>query len=439
MEQNKLFIHIGSKAPEKVGWGMELDGASLIFHLKEMGLHNEAAHFRDLARYPSSEPEEIPCFGCRTIAAPWDLKKDLIRRVVLKRLSEFHGSVLTEEDVYCLDQSFGGEVLAPMSSFNSPKLMNRLGPAKHSLFSEEVLKHFNGVSGLRCRPFLDFVHVLADVQNGLEFLLDVDPSICDSVSFTALEEFIKKYSDGLASLERMQETEDYNWYKEFYVPIIVNRFAFFLGVADTSKFDLRRLISSREFVQFVRMDSMDVSRHPMSIKATTDVYSLYVGMNSNGDGMLAQTDFKTMKIGEEEYAFSPAFVSRIFDVLQTYEGKMDFGLFLSVYFPLRYMDHPAATRFFFEIFDIDEDGIMSILDISYFFKSLVGYVKSTTANFDYYLSEMFDMAQCQSDGITEEMLRECGEQGEIVKMLMDAVTFSDWEREDEPVDEANEE
>jgi Ca2+-binding EF-hand superfamily protein len=310
---------------------------------------------------------------------------------------------------------------------------------KKGLFSEEVLRHCSNNSGLRCQTFLQFVHTLADIQTGIECLLSIDPAIGDSISFSDFQEFIEIFSERFSALDRLQEGKELNWYKEFYVPIVMSRFAFFMGTANTNRFDLRSLVSSKEFLQFLRMDSMDSEKHPMGVKATTTIYNLYVALDSKREGMLSPSDLKSMRIGGEEYVFSPAFTSRIFDVLQTYDGKVDFGLFLSLYFPLRYMSLPAASHFFFEIFDVDEDGVISIPDIAFFFKSLVKVAQSTSANFDYYLSEMFDMAQCQSNGITEEMLKQCGEQAEIVKMLIDVVSFSDWDKQEDENEEVNEE
>jgi Ca2+-binding EF-hand superfamily protein len=178
------------------------------------------------------------------------------------------------------------------------------------------------------------------------------------------------------------------------------------------------------------MDYLDQVRNPFSIKFTTELYNLYVSLDEAKEGMLSEDNLRKISVDDTDFIFSRAFTSRVIDVFQTYDGKLDFGLFLNLIFPLKFMDLPQATHFFFEILDVDGDGKVSILDIGFFFKAMMDESGSSNGHFDYFLSEIYDMCQCQSDGFTEDMLRKCGEQAEIIKHLIDIPTFKEWRNED---------
>jgi Ca2+-binding EF-hand superfamily protein len=209
------------------------------------------------------------------------------------------------------------------------------------------------------------------------------------------------------------------WFKEFYVELVYNWFTFFLLPVASLRISLVSLVTSKQFVQFIHMDSLDLSRNPFSIQAANEIFMLYQHHVKEEPGMLRMEDLRTIKVGERRYNFTSAFLSQLFNILPTYGGQLDFALFCTVVLPLRFIDAPQATHFFFQFLDYDDDGLVSPLDITYFYQSIAADLGNDAPDFNSYLSEIFDTCQCPGEGFTEKELFASGEQENVIRLLVD--------------------
>lgn len=313
-------------------------------------------------------------------------------------------------------------------------LEKELGKEKFDLlFNDEMKSYFVFKDTFQCSTFVQFVLILSQVQLAVMYLYFLDNRITDFVHEYVVQDMIKYYAKNVNELEQLNE-ESLEWYLEYYAPIVVSRMRFFINGTWSGKFNLVKLITSKSFVQFVFMDGMDPTDNPFSVKNTSWIYSLYVKMDSQKDGMLTKDDMRVLDAAWGKFEFSDAFLNRLFEKLHTFDGKLDFQLFLTVVWPLRYIGEPQAAHFFVNIFDLDGDGRVGILDLRYFYKSI--YEKKEDqekVTFDWFMSEIYDMCQCREEGFTAEMLIESGEQEHIIKMMIDMGTVNG--DEEDPFDD----
>lgn len=103
------------------------------------------------------------------------------------------------------------------------------------------------------------------------------------------------------------------------------------------------------------------------------------------------------------------------------------------------MNTRCGTHFFFKLIDIDEDEVISISDILYFYKANVkeSGLDPNTIEFSSFLSELYDLVGCQTKNITEDLLNESKNQTVFFDLLINLNTFSEWEKnlEDEEDDD----
>ena len=83
---------------------------------------------------------------------------------------------------------------------------------------------------------------------------------------------------------------------------------------------------------------------------------------------------------------------------------------------------PNGARYFFDLFDIDGDGLIGAFDIEYFFKDLVRESGSNT-DLNIFVQEMLDKTQATQMGFTLEQFVNCGACEEIADILSDVGEF----------------
>lgn len=421
------------------------DPASLVFHLNELGLEGVARHLKDIAGLGDTR-RVVPTFAAPKMSSASPelvpILKALHLMSVKKQREEFRETMITNEDSEIVRRIMADKDTLPVELVRFRTLEKELGKEKFNLLlNDEMKRNFVFGDEFQCSTFVQFVSILAHVQLALMFLFILDSKITDSVHEFTVHDMVREYLRNVDRLARLQEELD--WYVEFYCPIVVSRMRFFLDGTWNGKFNLAKLITSKPFIQFVYMDHMDIEKNPFSVENTTWLYSLYVKIDSQKEGMLTQDDMRVISIdgGKTKFEFSQAFLSRLFEKLHTFNGKLDFALFLCVIWPLAYMGEPQAARFFVDLFDLDEDGRVGILDLRYFYKSIYEDQENADSKvtFDWFMSEIYDMCQCREEGFTADMLIASGEQEHIIKMMIDMNSEANSEGEDDdPFDDDGE-
>jgi Ca2+-binding EF-hand superfamily protein len=141
-------------------------------------------------------------------------------------------------------------------------------------------------------------------------------------------------------------------------------------------------------------------------------------MDFDEKGMLSPANVKMLELGERLFLFSSAFLERLFDVMQTFDGRIDFALFMKLVTNLQFLLTRPAAHFFFEIFDLDQDGKVTAPDLMYFYRGIQNEATSPPP-VDVFLADVFDKCQCDCTGFTEADIFTCGRADEVVRLLID--------------------
>ena len=306
------------------------------------------------------------------------------------------------------------------------KLSDELGYPRNRIFTPEILECFKNENGIfLTKKFTSFIHTIMRIQLALQMIYSSDPFIEQFITEEKLLQLINNYSTKIKALSPLQGK--YDWYKEFYSQIVASRFLFALSPLNDTKINIKSLVSSNLFLKFINMDNLPLENNPLSIKQTTEIYNIYVGLDSQQQGLLTQQDIKTL----DGFLFTDAFTNRLMEIVQTFGEEIDFGLFLQIFYPLRNMHTLQGTHFFFKILALDSEEYISRHSINYFYKAMIKESQIEDHDFDSFLSKLFDIVGCKDEFITEDILYKSESQDLFFKLLIDIKTFKDWEVEEE--------
>lgn len=422
--------------PKNVGLKMFLHGASVANRLRMMGYEKEAHEYLNLVDETKEQAnnEAVPVFYEKFDASSEnEFNKTFCKYFSRKRVSLFRETLLTDTDFQILQDIFPADSeVAQLTEIDFKSLIPKFNQMKQGIFSEKIIRNFI-IEGknFNCEGYLDFLQLFQKLQIALLFMVAVDITITDYITEAKLHDFVNHYVKKIESLQKLED--EFSWFKEFYVPIVVTQLSFHLCPVAIGKFDLYELITSKAFIQFIDMDRIASPNNPFGFKYTTSkFYNLYVDLDHDQDGFLEEKNMKKI----DDFEFTDEFLSCMFDTIQAFEdGKLDFSLFLTVLMPMRNLLTRKATRFFFEILDVDSDGQITEYDINYFYKGMVRETGIQKHDNDSFIAELYDIIKCDENGITEEVLFDSGAQDIFFKLLIDVNTFKEWEMQGEVDDD----
>jgi Ca2+-binding EF-hand superfamily protein len=400
----------------------ELDHFSAVFHLERLGYSKEASYFKSLLHAPPTP--SVPAFSFCASTSNLALVKIFIDRVIGKRISLFRSTIITSDDMQLLQKTFSGSPrLRPFVDIPWSSLIETVGKIKGSLlFSESILRPFITPNGhFRCKRYFNFLGLLSDIQFGLSTILKIEPRLTDTIDMQTFEQFVETQTQYIECLARLRG--DLAGFKEFYIAIVVAHFTFMLCPSASTNFSLVDLMISRPFIEFVHLDSFD-AKSSFSIHSTFSIYTTYVSMDVDGAGLLSSANLEHFHYGEHTFHFSSAFRDRFFDLVQTFSERIDFHLFLKLFFCIKHMDSVPAAEFFVNIFDLDGDGVVGRSDIEFFYRSIVTESRSHET-FSTYFAELLDQCQAPPTGFGVRELRESGDQPQVIRMLIDLSLFEE--------------
>ncbi|OHS92702.1 EF hand family protein [Tritrichomonas foetus] len=316
------------------------------------------------------------------------------------------------------------------------KISKIFGEPRNRIFLPVVLENFvNDANQFETDKYIDFVKCIIKVQLALFMIYTTDLIIEKGISESHLCEFVRQYAATIRKLSPLQE--DLDWYMQFYEQAVTSRFLFQISSINDTKVDIKALVTSVIFFQFINLDSISKRDiRPFTIKNTTKTYNMFIDLDTIGLGYLNAKSIKKF----DGYHFTNAFTKRVFEIMPTFEQNMDFALFLKLVYPLKDMRTSQATHFFFRVLDLDGDGVISRPDINYFYKAMVKESNIKNHDYDSFLAKLLDIVGCQTEFVSEDDLLDSDNQDLFFKLLIDIKTFNDWEQQNEDEDiELNEE
>ena len=102
---------------------------------------------------------------------------------------------------------------------------------------------------------------------------------------------------------------------------------------------------------------------------------------------------------------------------------MDFGGFYRFVVRKENCDKPNGARYFFDLFDVDGDGLIGPFDLTYFYRDLVRESTCALLALNTFIEETLDKTQASELGFTVDQFISCGAAREIVEVLSDYDVF----------------
>lgn len=203
--------------------------------------------------------------------------------------------------------------------------------------------------------------------------------------------------DQLATLPPLQSLE--RDFYPYYVFTAVRKFVFFLDTHRRGKLRIKAIVESPVMVEF------DALRYPhghlqgtkknswFSAQHTQDVYAIYLGLDSNQNGMLSREEFRAFNGGNltnifieglfAEYRMYPSSAAQgeegeenaasyppIGSEDDAAELEMDYKTFLDFVLAMDYKTTPASIAYFFKVLDIHRRGYLDTFTLNYWFRAV---------------------------------------------------------------------
>ena len=106
-----------------------------------------------------------------------------------------------------------------------------------------------------------------------------------------------------------------------------------------------------------------------SLQRAIKVYRKFLELDGDHDGML--TSDELLQFGEEGMALTPAFCERLFEVVHTYDGRLDYKGYLDFVIALDHRGEAAGLAYFWRVLDLHSRGSIGLFELHYFIRDVV--------------------------------------------------------------------
>ena len=393
---------------------LPLNEGQLIAQLNVMGMDGVVSAYKSIVNKRATKiNEEIPPFFIMKKEPKNDFYALLDDCIIDYKQKEFEKTIITKDDI---------KKIANETDIEQIKTI--LGTNKASAISQKIINKFiiASTGKFDTKLFISLLEQLSNVQNSILEIIKIDPTITTTIKEETLVQFITDFIPKTNSLRPLEDKNE--WFKEYYIQYVISLFGFHFGSFCFNEIiDAQKLFTSQLFCMFVNIDRVN-GMNPFKISEALSIYQTYAkDINEENDGMKEKKDMKIMCESE----FSNAFLDRLFEIMPTFEGMIDYSLFLEFYIAYQNMDKKQGIDFFFKLLDIDGDSYVSRNDALYFYKSLIEETMIEKIDEDRFFSELFDAVSGDPmKGVTVNDLYKMGSIT-FIKKLIDIKYFKEWE------------
>ncbi|KAG2425387.1 hypothetical protein HXX76_013801 [Chlamydomonas incerta] len=379
-------------------------------------------------------------------------KADSIAKLVkreAKRRKEQETLLLSEDELrqiwYMMEElgsynDSGDEVRINYDGFSQVLTRCRecFGPQIEPYFKAPVFLKFerDGNGCISANQFLNYLNLRTTMhQNRLE-LSAFDPDNTGSLTTEQLEEYVKSLVPQVSALSDMQPS-----FLKDYGRIAVRKLLFFHGKNGAVR--IRDLVNSIVLQELNELKNNQLQEHQLisnwfSFQSTQRVYKTFLALDEDMNGLLSRAEFSAISNG----TMSPLFISRIFEehvmrmrVVQgrtVHRDEMDLMAFTDFVLAWDHRTHPAAIKYFFDLFDLKKQGVITPVELYIFFKEIHYmwvHVMHEYADLSIYdvVDEILDMVKPKVTArIAPEDLAASGMSGIFFSMLSDVKQFYDY-------------
>lgn len=269
-----------------------------------------------------------------------------------------------------------------------------------------------------------------------------------------VEQYVLDQIPDMAQLAHL-ETEFYT----YYMYTAVRKFFFVLDPKQLGYISVSKLAHSKVFGEFNRMRHQPTKQESgyregegaregapprlqfpawFSVDSAMEVYSEYVDLDQDHNGMLSKKEFLRYNGG----SLTEVFVDRVFQENRMYESadtgelEMDFKTFIDFVLASRTKHKREGLRYFWRMLDINREGFLTVFTLNYFFRAVKEKMEKMGSEAlnarDIVANEIFDMIDpAEPLKITMEDARRSQCAGALISMLTDVKGF--WQYDNREV------
>lgn len=176
-----------------------------------------------------------------------------------------------------------------------------------------------------------------------------------------------------------------------------------------------------------------------SVPYVSRVHGMYIELDDDNNGLLSRTEFQSYDGG----GLTAQFVDRLFQEYTTYNGEIDYKLYLDFVLAKENPKHKQSIQFFFRLLDMDRNGELTPLTISYFWRGIMDHPLAADIEPiepDDIVHEIFDMVRPASRTvITLKDLLNSGQGDVVCRILSDVNGFIRYEQREQSQSEVKSE
>ncbi|KAK8863990.1 Serine/threonine-protein phosphatase 2A regulatory subunit B'' subunit gamma [Tritrichomonas musculus] len=384
-----------------------------------------------------------------------DLSSLILQQKDIDRIKLFVGS---EQSKTVLFNSINWKVLRKSDTYGNSFYLSE---DFLNFFKIEKYKRLQNIEKkiivFKSAEYIDCLLLTTRIFSAFRNFEDADPNAFYDFDSFVSEETISYFIELM--IPQINSLKDLRQHKDYYIPYATTLIMTFLTSYEKEKIPLKKLLFSKIFIKFINLDyddhikrekhrvpslnaddgfpnfssSSNVSRirnNPFSLKESKHIYETFIKMDSQKSGYLTINDVKET----DNFLFTNAFLDRLFHNVLTEtaynDDRFDYTSFLRFYVSLNFMKSPRSVDLFFDVADIDGDGVISNFDILYFYKEMIkeSKIDKELHSYDRFYSELLDITKCNAkEGITKQQIYINKVGNPFFFLLFDIKTFIDWE------------
>lgn len=238
-----------------------------------------------------------------------------------------------------------------------------------------------------------------------------------------LEAYIKDLIPSLPQINGIEQS-----FHSFYVCTALRKFCFFLDPLRTGKIKIQDILCCPFLDDLMelrsdKLSSTELDTNWFSATSALKVYGDYLHLDRTRNGMLSKAELARYGKG----TLTDAFIDRVFQECQTFDGDIDYKTYLDLVLALENRREPQALQFFFRILDINSRGYLDVFSLNYFFRDIQERMRvhgQEPVKFEDVKDEIFDMVKPEDPcKITLKDLIRCGKGNTVVSILIDVNEF----------------
>ncbi|KAM7539426.1 hypothetical protein Aperf_G00000051637 [Anoplocephala perfoliata] len=241
-----------------------------------------------------------------------------------------------------------------------------------------------------------------------------------------LESYISELIPSLCKLNGLDEA-----FRTFYVCTAVRKFFFFLDPLRAGRVRICDILACGFLDNILELRETSTTQARLeenwfSLESAKRVYASYLRLDTDQNGMLSRKELA----GYNNGSLTEAFLDRVFQECLTYEGEMDYKVYLDFVLAMENRSEPQSIAYIFRIVDLGGQGRLCCKTLEYYLNSLLeslGDVPDAPRAGDI-LNEIYDMVRPKNpDYITLKDLLKSGKGDTVLGILTDVQCFMVYE------------